>query len=103
MKWDHKHIFQIDKTIIGEKNPLSSYLSEYCLSLAEQLLQKKWDSIKKNDADLKEDLIDYFVDILNELDQLSFFIYKNSIQCDLGGYHYMIFHEKRARKFFDPL
>lgn len=103
MKWNHRHICQIDKTIISEKNPLSSYLSEYSLSVAEHLLQKKWDSIKKNfDADLKQELIDDFVDILDELDRLSFFIYKNSFKCDLHGYYYMVFDEKRARKFFDP-
>lgn len=102
MNWDHKHICQIDKTIISKKNTLSSYLSEYSLSVAELLLQKKWESIKKNfDADLKQELINDFVDILDELDRLSFFIYKNSIKLDLDGYYYMVFDEKKARIFFD--
>ncbi len=93
MKWDHKHILQIDKSILDNKKTLSSYWSVYCLTLAENIL-------KKTLANNKQDILD-INEIFNELQDLSIFIYQNSFKQDTEKYHYIIFNEKKVRIFFD--
>jgi len=93
MKWDHKHILQIDKSILGDKKTLSSCWSVYCLTLAENILKKTLTNNEQDILDINE--------IFNELQDLSIFIYQNSFKQDTEKYHYIIFNEKKVRIFFD--
>lgn len=93
MKWDHKHILQIDKSIIDHKKTLSSYWSIYCLTLAESILKKTLINSKQDLFDINE--------MFNELQDLSMFIYQNSFKQDTDKYHYIIFNEKKVGIFFD--